>query len=358
MSTSPGTNAFSVVTAQIQQVWTSQVAQLASVENAIDASGIIGGLEESPVYDISARYNGVRGIYFNVPASKELTGAGVDDDALMTGNHEAPVLSNTQGTVHIRKHAVGLPGEYEQQKTVIDFQQIFINRLKRWVANRRSYDFHQAIGAALTYTDQHNVLYPEGAAAVGDIGETNKLTVDHIMRIKPYADELGIGWVMIPGYGSVRGVLLVSPSAIGDLKMDPDYKELMHQAENRGPSNPLFRNNPFYLTVIDDILILNDRAVPRMYGVTAATHLAQTEHGTFRKVECVFLGASAVGYWQVRPPKSIHPDDRDYGNQIGHGMSLFYGFQPVTINLGTTGSPEVKNLGIIHCPIAATKRAV
>lgn len=353
-----GTNTFAIPSASVQQVWVDTVVQMAESLSALDYSGITGGMEESPVYDISSMYNGVKGIYFNVPSTKELSGEGKSDDEVLTGNEEAPVLANNQGTVHIRKHAVGLPGEYEQQKTSISFQTYFINRMKKWSSNRRNYDFHASATASLTYdpASGHNVLYPaSNVTTVGGITSSHKMSVSIIRRLRTYKNELGIGDIMVPGFGMVDGILFLSPAQIGDLKADPEYQELYQNADVRGDKNLLFRSSSFFLTVIDNILICQDKAIPGMYGVNAGnTHLYTAAASGYRIVEGLFMGASALGTWKVRPMKSIHPDDRDYGNQLGHGISMFYGFVKVKLNLGTTATPIVRDNGLIYVPTAAS----
>jgi hypothetical protein len=352
----PQTNNFSIPAASVQQVWVNMVASQMLPLSPLDASGIIGPGYESPVRDLSRMLAGNSGVTFNTPLRKHLTSGGVTDDNVMSGNEEAPVLSNNQGTCHIYKHAVGLPGEYEQAKTAISFRELFMDSMRDWGANRRMYDFIAEIKGSMTYVAQNNVLLPRGVANVGGITEDHKFSMQKIRDIRVAAIQKSFRRVTVPGFGQLIAVALLTPGQVGDLKDDPEYQALHHFSANRGPQNALFRNSAFFVDVISDVLLIECAAVDGMYGVDNSTHLYTEEAGDVTKDECIVMGGTACGYWLKRPPKAIHPDDTDYGNQVGHGMSMFYGFEKTVLNTGTIGAPVNKDFGIMYVPTAATIR--
>jgi len=351
--------AFNPTNLQMTQ-WSSEVQSLWKGRSIVKALGLAGGSKRSPIYDLSFKYRGQPGVTFRCPLVRPASGAGVTNSTALTGNESQPVLSNTDIVQTLRRNGFQAPGEYEQKKSNIDFGGLFRDQMEEWCANMVDYDFFAAIKQSLVYTTQHIVAYPSGATDVAGINAGKVLTVAQVRKAAALASIKSVAPIMLPGFGEVDGVLLVTPEQMLDLQNDDEWVSMHENAGVRGESNALFTIDRYVRGRIDNVLVIRAAALAGAYPTTklGGSHLYTETQENYNRAEAIFLGASAVGLVDEYDFMPITPDDKDWDDQIGFGGKTFMGFAKNVIDMATDPTvghaQTLRDYATVYVPTAAT----
>lgn len=282
-----------------------------------------------------------------------LQGEGVLDLQTLTGNEESPTTYGDSLFIHELAHAVLLSGPISIQRVLFDMRKIARNRLADWYAARADHAVANQVGSQVQiadtrYTGLQAAIAPQPTAATnysrqiiapfgGSYTDADSLTTSDTMDIR--LTDVAIQWAKSLTQG-------VRPMQIGGRKM---YLQVMHpsQVTNMRTStttgqwldiekaamtggeigqNPIFWESlgMYHLTLFHE-----NARVPN-----AVTNAGAAKANTKR---AIFMGAqSAVLAFGRYPGEKSRfrwlEELRDFGRQLGIGVSSIWGVKKVEFN--------------------------
>lgn len=140
-----------------------------------------------------------------------------------------------------------------------------------------------------------------------------KLDMTMISALRTWAETGGNGAYVPLRPVKVEGgeyyILLCPPDVLFDLKTNSNFQQAMREAQERGKSNPLFKNAT---AIVDGVVVHSHR---KMNTGTAATGQAQMWG------QCAFMGAQSLCWAWGKRPKIIQ-DTFDYENEHGYAWNM------------------------------------
>lgn len=169
---------------------------------------------------------------------RELSGAGVANDAQMEDNEEAPNTYDESITLTQIRNAVRTAGrETEMRPSDNGIREHAKELLRRWMAAKIDQDIFTALGSSCT-----KIIYGGDATATGDIEAGDYMTLSLISKAVTYAKKATPKIIGPNVKGkAMSGVIVMSPDQAYDIsERDASWAQAQREAQKRGDDNPIF----------------------------------------------------------------------------------------------------------------------
>lgn len=281
-----------------------------------------------------------------------LVGAGVRGSQVLRGNEE--ILNDRSMVVRIIpiRHAVAID-KWQAKKSAIDKRQAARAALKNWAVELMRGDTIQAMFSV------NGVPYPVATAAQRDLwltdnsdrvligdkrsnttttmatslanlsatsGKMTRRTLELAKRMARAANPRIRP--LRTRKGSDSFAVYLHPLAFRDLRNDPEMREDLRMAAERGADNPLWSGGDL---MVDGMVIKEEPEFISLPGPTAGVKVAQG----------VLLGAQALGYAVAQRTESTE-DVYDYGWENGVGVEEIRGIEK--LQFGKSPTADTGNL--------------
>jgi N4-gp56 family major capsid protein len=288
--------------------------------------------------------------------SQLLQGAGVLNLQTLTGNEEAPITYSDALTVSELAHAVLLVGPISNQRVLFDRRKIGRNRLADWYAARVDHGAANQLGS---YTPQTNVNYtglqspvaitrqilPSGITDAANLTSTNTFQITYWDTFVRSAKALtsGIRPVKVGGKQLFIGVM--HPSQTTDMRQNTStgqWLDIEKAAMTGGDvgDNPIFWES---LGMYHGVLLHENSRVTNSVS-NAGAAVANTKRALGLGAQAAVL---AFGRGQDESQKFRWLEElRDYGRQIGIGVSAIWGLVKVQFNSTDFGVAGIDTYGL------------
>ena len=342
---------FSLLSAANKVVQTTLVMKAGRDSSLVMSSGMIGKADDAnrPIQLITDLNATERGASAVIHLIQDLLGDGIVDDQILEGQEER--MNNESLTIQLSmlRHAVKNQGEMSEQKTVLRFRQYVRDKLGHWWGRMNdelafmtlagiSYGLNLdgsaragsnlsqlAFAADVTAPSTNRKLYAGAATSTATLTATDTMSWNFLVKARAYAERRRLKPMRMNGQD--RYIVLMSPEAMRDLKLDDDYKTIAANAGNRGEKNPLFTG---MAADVDGLLLYSHNRVPTTRGTSATGKYGAA--GTVEGAQCLFLGAQAMGYARIGEAKWNESDNKDYGNRYGVSYGQIFGMRKSIFN--------------------------
>jgi N4-gp56 family major capsid protein len=274
--------------------------------------------------------------------SNLLSGAGVLDLATLTGNEEAPTTYGDQLFVHELAHAILLVGPISNQRVLFDRRKIGRNRLADWYAARVD---HGAANQLAGYTPQTDTRYtglqattaatrqilPGSLTDAASITSGNTFMVDLLDKAVRNAKALTTGIRPLKVAGRDLYVAVLHPSQVTDMRTNTStaqWFDIQKAAMTGGDigDNPIFWNS---IGMYHGVLLHENARVTNSV-TNAGAAFANSKRALFCGAQAATL---AFGRGDGENQKFRWLEElRDFGRQIGIGVSAIWGLKKVVFN--------------------------
>jgi N4-gp56 family major capsid protein len=268
-----------------------------------------------------------------------LAGTGVISGQSLEGNEEKLVTYSNSISLEQYRHAVRDDGEMSRQRAMFEIDVESQNALKDWGTEKIDQLIFDAMFSAPTSTfyQVSGTVTRQATAATAKsaitVAANSKLTPAMISFMKTFAKTGGgrSGMTTPLRPISVEGkkyyLLLVHPDAMFDLKQDSTFTQAMREAQERGPSNPLFQGAT---AIWDGVVIHEHENVP--IGTNGGGGAIPYSKG-------IFMGAQAGLFaWGKRP--EVKTKKFDYDNENGFAWGMIAKASKAVLNSKDFGSFE------------------
>lgn len=343
---------FGALTDAQKKVWSRDVWKMA--RNRSFVAQFSGGGSNAMVQRITELTKTSRGDKAVIQLVADLEGDGVAGDSTLEGNEEA--IQNYAQTITIDqlRHANRTKGKMADQRTVINFREQSRDVLAYWLADRiDQMAFLSLSGVAYTQkndgTTRTNSALPDLGFASdvvapssnrhlqwnnGAFGPLNtaallqaedQIGYQALVRMKAYAKDQYIRGVRGNGNDEMYHVFM-TPTSLGNLKLDADFLANVRNAGVRGGKNPLFAGGESFM--VDGMWIHEFRHV--YHNATWG------DNGGERILMC---GAQALGLADIGAPE-WNEEMFDYKNQQGIEVGKIFGLLKPQFHSIYTGQAE------------------
>jgi len=301
--------------------------------------------------------------------SNLLSGAGVKDMNTLTGNEESPTTNADSLFVHELAHAVLLVGPMSIQRVMFDMRKIAKNRLSDWYAARADHAGANQLASQVQLTDdrytglqaatapaplanattpaRHIVApYPQGTNT-----DAASITSSHTMDLRLI--DTAIRWAKSITYG-VRPMVIAGkklylqilhPTQVTDMRVSTttgqwlDIEKAVLSA-NGSAENPIFWES---LGMYHQTLMHENARIPNATSIAGAT-VANTKRSPFMGAQaaCLSFGRFPGNQSRFRWLEEL----RDFGRQLGIGVSSIWGMKKVTFNSRDFGVIAIDTYGL------------
>jgi N4-gp56 family major capsid protein len=293
--------------------------------------------------------------------SQLLSGAGVMDLNTLTGNEESPVTYGDALYIHELAHAILLVGPISDQRILFDRRKTGRNRLADWYAARTD---HSASNQLAGFTPQTDVRFtgmqapiaasrqlfaqPASPAApitdAANLTDTNTFNITLIDQAELLAKSLTNGIRPLKVGGRSFYVLFLHSSQATDLRINTSvgqWLDLQKAAMTGGDvgDNPIWWES---LGMYRRTLIHENSRVPNSVS-NAGAAVANTKRAMFCGAQAAVV---AFGRSQQADSKFLWLEElRDFGRQIGVGVSAIWGCKKVVFNNADFGVSVIDTWG-------------
>jgi len=211
--------------------------------------------------DIEVGDKSKRGEKISFDIARGLSNPGYINDAIVFEKEEEGSYGNDDVTVGLWKKSTKV-GKHEAlitNKNVREDARWGLRDLllREWYIKRRirkltglTFQGYNASDALTTFgeagTTNTNIVYPTGLSSVDEIGSEDHMTVKYIRDTKRKCLEAEFGHIIAPGlvngYNEPMHALLLTLTAMDQLKDDPDYKNAVTYSLPRSKDHPWFSN--------------------------------------------------------------------------------------------------------------------
>jgi len=292
-----------------------------------------------------------------------LTGAGVMGLNALTGQEEAPNTFSESLIINELCHATLLSGPISNQRVLFDRRKIGRNRLADWYAARCDHAGANQLGSYTPQTDPRftglqacvtttRQILPTGVTDAAALTNTNSFQItfwDTAVR-SAKALTTGIRPIKINGRDLYVGVMHVSQTT--DMRQNTStgqWLDIERAALTGGDigDNPLFWNS---LGQYHGVLMHENSRVTNAVS-NAGAAVANTKRALFLGAQAAVL---AFGRGQGEAQKFRWLEElRDFGRQIGIGVSAIWGLAKVQFNALDFGVAAIDTYGIDIDPLGS-----
>lgn len=287
------------------------------------------------------------GDQITIGLSNLMSGAGVLDLNTLTGNEEAVVTQYDALVVHELAHATLLVGPISNQRVLFDRRKVGRNRLADWYAARVDHSGANQLGSYTPQTDTRYTglqatttitkqILPTGITDAANLTSANPFLITYFDTAVRNAKALtsGIRPVKVNGKDLYLGVLHISQAT--DMRQNTStgqWLDIERAAMTGGDigDNPIFWNS---LGMYHGVLIHENPRVPNAVAV-AGTAVANTKRALFLGAQAATMafGRGAGESQKFRWLEEL----RDFGRQIGIGVSAIWGLKKTQFQLSVAG---------------------
>lgn len=281
-----------------------------------------------------------------------LQGTGVVAGQTLEGNEEALVTYSQNVSLQQYRHAVRDNGAMSRKRAMFSIDEESQQALKDWGTEKIDQLLFDALFASPTKvfinnnaTYQHHSTLALAKAAI-TTAANSYITPNMISTLKTYAKTGGARSGLTTPLRPVKVdgkeyfVLLVHPDVMYTLKIDTTFSQAMREAQERGPSNPLFAG----ATAIWDGVVIHEHEncpISSDYGT-----------GAIVGSQGIFMGAQAGLFaWGERP--SVVSKKFDYDNENAYSWGMIAKAAKSTFN-----SKDFGSLGVCFGRLAISDKAV
>lgn len=313
---------FAALTPQQKLVWSRDVWTAARDQMFINK--FVGSGENAMIQRINELTKTEKGDQCIMHLVADLVEDGVIGDNEREGNEEAMQSYSQIIQIDLLTHSVKNKGKLAEQKTVIKFREHGRDRLAYWLANRIdqlaflamsgiSFAYHNngalrvgspfpnlSFAADVSAPSAKRALMWDGSnlapSDTTQIATAFKPSYKMIVDAVAYAKEHYIKPLMAGG--KEYYVLLIHPQTLAQIKLDPDYKNAVVSALDRGKDNPFFTGGT---VTIDGAVLHEHRLVYNTKG--AATGQKWGAGGAVNGTRTLLCGAQALGMADLGAPE-------------------------------------------------------
>ena len=288
--------------------------------------------------------------------SNLLQGAGVLNLNTLTGNEEAPITYGDTLYVNELAHAVLLVGPISTQRVLFDMRKTGRNRLGDWYAARAD---HGIFNQACSYTPQTDTRYtglqatiatsrqilPSGISDAASLTSANTFDITLIDTAVNKAKSLTSGIRPVKVGGRSFYVWIGHNSQVTDMRKNSStgqWLDIQKAAMTGGDigDNPIFWESigMYHGTLLHES--------PRITNAVAnaGTAVANTKRAIFFGAQMCVM---AFGRAQGESQKFLWLEElRDFGRQLGIGVSAVWGVKKVVFNSVDFGVAAIDTYGI------------
>lgn len=292
-----------------------------------------------------------------------LSGPGVLGLNTLTGNEEAPQTNSDLLIINELCHAVLLAGPISNQRVLFDRRKIGRNRLADWYAARVDHAGANQLGGYTPQTDtrftglqsalgQTKQVLPTGITDAANLTSSYPFLITYWDTAVRSAKALtsGIRPVKVNGRDLYLGVM--HPSQTTDMRQNTStgqWLDIEKAAMTGGDigDNPIFWNA---LGMYHGVLLHENSRVTNAVA-NAGTAVANTKRAQFLGAEAAVL---AFGRGQGESQKFRWLEElRDFGRQIGIGVSAIWGLVKVQFNSSDFAVQVIDTYGLDIDTLAA-----
>lgn len=289
--------------------------------------------------------------------SNLMSGAGVLDLNTLTGNEEAIVTQYDQLLVHELAHATLLVGPISNQRVLLDRRKVGRNRLADWYAARVDHGGANQLGSYTPQTDTRYTglmatttitkqILPSGITDAANLTNANPMVITFFDTAVRNAKALttGIRPVKVNGKDLYIGVMHVSQST--DMRQNTStgqWLDIERAAMTGGDigDNPIFWNS---LGMYHGVLLHENPRVPNSTS-NAGLAVAATKRALFMGAQAATM-AFGRGSGEAQKFRWLE-ELRDFGRQIGIGVSAIWGLKKVQFQLSVSGGGTLVDYAVI-----------
>lgn len=288
--------------------------------------------------------------------SQLLQGPGVLDMNTLTGNEEAPTTYGDTLYIHELAHAILLVGPISDQRILFDRRKTGRNRLSDWYAARTD---HSAANQLAGYTPQTDTRFtglqatiattrqilPATITDAANITSSNTFGVTYIDTATNNAKALTSGIRAMRVGGRDYYILFAHTSQITDMRTNTStgqWLDIQKSAMTGGDvgDNPIF----FMAAGMYRQTLIHENARVTNAVANAGTAVANTKRALFCGAQAAVLafGRSHNADTKFRWLEEL----RDFGRQIGIGVSAIWGLVKVQFNSVDFGIQVIDTYGL------------
>lgn len=367
---------FGALTEHERMVWSKDLWTTARTNSYFGK--LLGDSENSVIQRVSELTKTDKGDKAVLTLVHDALGDGVAGDRNLVGNEEALGQAEQEIVIDQLRHAHRNTGRMADQRTAIRFRERARNSLSYWLADRTdqmmfltmcgvSYSMHptgikrtdiMSTNVALNQLEFAKYVTPptagrrarwngtsktlEFGGATSDVATADTVTWEMLVMLKAEAKQRHVRPLRGADGKEYYNVFL-SPRAMTDLKLDPDYMQNLRHAQERDKSNPLFSGD---VVKVDGLVIHEHEYV---YNTSKAT--SGNKWGAAGAVNgaCVVLaGAQALGFADLGDPY-WDEEGFDYSNSQGIAVGKIMGFlKPVFPTIYEQMSEEDFGLMVVY----------
>lgn len=362
---------FAALTTEQKTVWSKDLWRQA--RNMSFVNKFMGKGSNSMVQHITELKKSEKGARAVITLLADLQGDGIAGDRTLEGNEEAMQSFDQVIRIDQLRHANRHEGRMADQKSVVEFRENSRDALAYWLADRidqvafltlsgvsyaKTNKGGNRVGSDLQFLEfSADVTAPtanrrlrwDGTAkalvanaATSGLVATDTPTWNMFVQLKAYAKERYIRGVMDGGEETFHAFL--TPSAMGKLKMDPDYMLNLRHSHQRDKNEALFTGTS---VKIDGIYLHEFRHVYNTTGAAAGSKWGGT--GNVDGCQILFCGAQALGMADIGAPEWVEKGF-DYENQQGISVGKILGFRKPS--LYTIYEQSTEDFGVLSCYVA------
>ena len=307
---------FTTANALTSQTWAKDWWIEGSTDSYFYSHGYIGSSE---INDIIVEFKDLEqnpGYQHTFGQIRELSGAGIIDDATAEGNEEVPLTYDDAITFNQYRNAIRTKGLVSEQfKSDQDTRKWAKELLKRWIGAHIDQTIFTGMNDSCT-----KVLYGGDATSTGTIEAGDYFTLALIGKAVAYAKK-ATPVINGPSIGgkSLNGVVVISPDQSFDLTTrDSAWIQAQMDAQLRGKDNPIFKDA---LGMYKNVPIQEHKRVP----------IATGTWNSLNGASALFMGVASGGIAYVKR-KIWNEKTFDYKNKVGFCIGASYGFTKAVFN--------------------------
>jgi N4-gp56 family major capsid protein len=285
-----------------------------------------------------------------------LQGAGVLGLNTLTGNEEAPNTYADAFIINELCHAVLLVGPISNQRVLFDRRKIGRNRLADWYAARVDHGGANQLGSYTPQTDTRYTglqspvaitrqILPAGITDAGSLTSANTFVITFWDTFVRSAKALTSGMRPVKVNGRDLYIGIMHPSQTTDMRQNTStgqWLDIEKSAMTGGDigDNPIFWNS---LGMYHGVLLHENSRVTNSVA-NAGTAVANTKRAQGLGAQAAVMG---FGRGQGQSDKFRWLEElRDFGRQIGIGVSAVWGLVKVQFNSADFGVAGIDTYGL------------
>lgn len=354
-------------------VWSKDTWQYA--RNFSFVNKFLGSGANSMIQRVTELKKDKKGARAVITLVADLTGDGVAGDRALEGNEEPMQSFDQVITIDQLRHANRHEGKMADQRSVVTFREHSRDVLGYWYGDRIdqlafltlsgvSYAFKNngaaRIGSDFPFLDfAAAVSAPTSQRSLSWNGTTKTLRVNQgtgviaagdkiswatLVNLKAYAKDQYIRGIKENG-GEETFHVFLTPTAMAQLKLDPDYMANVRHAQPRGDGNNLFTGSS---VKIDGLYLHEFRHVFNTTGAASGSKWGSA--GTIDGCRILFCGAQALGMADIGDPEWVEKGF-DYDNQQGISVGKVFGLLKPQFTSIYSGSTK-QDFGVLTCDVS------